>query len=271
MATLTDIVKAKAGINAVIGDPNYLGYWADLTGSVLLGQIVSRDGDFWQAVELIADVTASTPTVSNDSWFKRQDAVFDFTVSQYAVGNPAIVSYIYKNRSISSIEYFIWPATGQVFATNGATGTFSDPLDFDPATGVDSGITGTLSQVNSVLPSSIPKTFTSTAQLISQGGLVTVAHGLLDANGSAIVPFHVDAFIVCTTAENGFSIGDRQKANLQSSDAGTTRISTIYYDDTDISIRYPNTTQAFLSGNKADGNGVVLTNANWELYLTAWY
>ena len=211
---------------------------------------------------------ADTALVSDRLDGLRLAALRVQTACDYTGGDLSLVDVIHVGLDIATVEYVIDRNTLTRWSVGAATGTVTAD-DLNTGTGALSGVSGALVNINA--ETFKVDTFQSTGQVISQGGFVTVAHTLTDESGAAVVPFHVDAFIVCTTAENGFSIGDRQKANLQSSDAGTTRVSTIYYDDTNVSIRYPNTTEAFLSGNKADGNGVVLTNANWELYLTAWY
>jgi hypothetical protein len=78
----------------------------------------------------------------------RLNSVVAFTISQYAGGDSSAVAVIVAGLSTTDIDYFVDSNTYQVFDKNGATGTFSDPLDFDPETGVDSGITGTLLSVS---------------------------------------------------------------------------------------------------------------------------
>jgi hypothetical protein len=73
----------------------------------------------------------------------KLQSVIAFVVSQYAGGDDTIVAPISAGLPIADYEYFVY-SDFRVYAKNGATGTFSDPLDFDPDTGIDSGITGTL-------------------------------------------------------------------------------------------------------------------------------
>jgi hypothetical protein len=93
-----------------------------------------------------------TQLPTNTTYFKplidlttyKLQSIIAFVVSQYAGGDATIVAPISAGLPIAAYDWFIDTNTLQVFAKNGSTGTFSDPLDFDPATGVDSGVTGTL-------------------------------------------------------------------------------------------------------------------------------
>jgi hypothetical protein len=105
--------------------------------------------------------------------------------------------------------------------------------------------------------------FTSTAQTITSGGLLTVAHGLGERPGS------VQLWIKCTTADNGYAIDDEIQIDANSSGAAVGRFNTIYADDTNIYIRFTDETSCFGAGNKATGVSAPLTNASWELYLEA--
>lgn len=89
---------------------------------------------------------------TNTTYFKplidlttyKLQSVIAFVVSQYAGGDASIVAPISAGLPILDYEWFVDVNTLQVFAKNGATGTFSDPLDFNPATGIDSGVSGAL-------------------------------------------------------------------------------------------------------------------------------
>lgn len=127
---------------------NVLGDWADKTGLVSAGSGLYHNGVLWRVESDIASVTSSEPSDNNASYSKSAGgAVFDFVVSQYAGGDASIVAYITAGLALAAYDWFVDKNTLQVFAKNGATGTFSYPLDFNPATGIDSGVTGTLSNI----------------------------------------------------------------------------------------------------------------------------
>lgn len=124
---------------------NVLGSWADKTGAVFAGSGLYHNGVLWRVEVDITDVTLSEPIDNNASYSKSAGgAVFDFVVSQYAGGDKTKVSYIKAGLALAAYEWFVDKNTLQVFSKNGATGTFSDPLDFDPATGIDTGVAGAL-------------------------------------------------------------------------------------------------------------------------------
>ena len=78
----------------------------------------------------------------------KLQSVIAFVVSQYAGGDATNVAPISAGLPIAAYDWFIDTNTLQVFSKNGATGTFSDPLDFDPATGVDSGLSSALKNIS---------------------------------------------------------------------------------------------------------------------------
>jgi len=105
---------------------------------------------------------------------------------------------------------------------------------------------------------------TSTAYSITTGGLITWAHGL----GSK--PFSVSIFGKCTTAEEGYSIGDEAEFSLvNNSSSGVSRINGVTVDETNINIRLSNSSDVFVIGHKSTGNLVGVSNGSWDLYIRA--
>jgi len=108
------------------------------------------------------------------------------------------------------------------------------------------------------------ETFTSSNQTITSGGLLTVAHGL------SVNPFMVFFYLVNTTAENGYSIGDKLLVSSNGDDTATARAVSIGWDATNINVRYGSqTVSLFVTVNKSNGNRIALTNANWALVVKA--
>lgn len=79
---------------------------------------------------------------------------YAYAVSQLANGVSAAVGFIYAGNPIAAFDYLIHE-DGRIYFKNGATGTFSDPLVFDPTDGTDTGVTGTLKNVKSILRSDV--------------------------------------------------------------------------------------------------------------------
>jgi len=106
--------------------------------------------------------------------------------------------------------------------------------------------------------------YVSSAQTITSGGLLTLAHGL----GS--IPYNIMTSVVCTTANNGYSIGDVIIMPPSISISGTAYGLASYADATNIYIRFANTaTTALVSAVKNTGAYALLTNTAWQLYVRA--
>lgn len=108
--------------------------------------------------------------------------------------------------------------------------------------------------------------YTSTGQTITSAALLTLAHSL------GAKPSAYNFYIKCTTAENGWSIGDEIElgSNLNMADLGTNRASSVYTDATNIYIRFTNTGTVILQANKTTGAAAGFTNANWDFFVRAW-
>lgn len=109
----------------------------------------------------------------------------------------------------------------------------------------------------------ISASYVSSNQTITPAGLLSLAHSL----GAA--PKLIMFDLICTTAEYGFSIGDVVVAHVNNSSSGTTRFNSVYYDATNINIRYSNDSNVFCVANKTTGNAVQITAANWRLRVRA--
>lgn len=157
---------------------NVMGDWADKTGLVSAGSGLYHNGVLWRVESDIASVTLSKPSENNASYSKSAGgAVFDFVVSQYAGGDASIVAYITAGLVLAAYDWFIDTNTLQVFAKDGATGTFSDPLDFDPATGIDSGVAGTLENKSSIPATAAEINAGITGKVVTDDELALSAYG----------------------------------------------------------------------------------------------
>lgn len=107
--------------------------------------------------------------------------------------------------------------------------------------------------------------FTSTDQTISANGTLTIAHGL----GAA--PKFVDFYLVCQTAEYGYSIGDVIVPRSTSAGTDNTGMS-VTVDGTNIKVQFanPTSTNVFFAV-RSDGTGTDsrLTNGSWKVRFYA--
>lgn len=68
-------------------------------------------------------------------------AVTAYVVSQYANGDASRVATISAGLAVADYDYFVYEPDLRVYAKDDAVGSFDDPLDFDPDTGIDGGFT----------------------------------------------------------------------------------------------------------------------------------
>lgn len=109
------------------------------------------------------------------------------------------------------------------------------------------------------------KVFESAQQTITAAGSLTLAHGL------GVKPKLYQAYIVCQTAEGGYSIGDEVIVDPGwTADASIGRGLSIVPDATNLNIRFGNNSQNFILVNKTTGANFNITNANWKLVIRAW-
>ncbi|AZE53488.1 Phage tail fiber protein [Pseudomonas synxantha] len=118
-----------------------------------------------------------------------------------------------------------------------------------------------LSDIPVVSP--ITKEFGSAPQIISNGGLVALTHGL------GAVPKIVTGELICVTAENGWAVGDIQHISLSpdNDDAGVVTGFATRKDATSIYARCG--TSGPYGVNINNGATAVPTAANWRLVLRA--
>jgi hypothetical protein len=107
--------------------------------------------------------------------------------------------------------------------------------------------------------------FESAQQTITSGGSLTIAHGL------STTPTLYQAFLQCTTAEHGYSIGNEIAINPHISPAGSNNRGLVMIPDaTNINIRMGSDASAFSLLSNTTGASVALTNGNWALVVRAW-
>ena len=109
----------------------------------------------------------------------------------------------------------------------------------------------------------ITKTYASSGQTITNGGLLTLSHGM------GLEPKITQYVLQCTTAEHGFSIGDRINVSSYTSGADTPRPMKVRVTTTQIRIRFVNETSGFQIGHKSTGASQPINNSRWQLYVRA--
>ena len=140
-----------------------------------------------------------------------------------------------------------------------ATGTGKVTL-VAPVTNVDIEIA--LPEVGGALL--FTKEFDSGPQTITSAGLLTLTHGL------GREPRLFDFYLVCTSADAGYSVGDKVSANINSTTAAANRFNTYDFTSTQILFRFSNDAAAFVVGVKSTGVVTVLTNSDWKLVVRAY-
>jgi len=114
---------------------------------------------------------------------------------------------------------------------------------------------------------SIPfaKSFTSSDQVITAAGSLTIAHGL------GAVPFDTAAFLINQTAEGGYSIGDVLKVDANPhGDGAVNRNTAVTLDVTNLNVRFGSDASTYTIIRKDTGASFAITNVNWKLRLKAW-
>lgn len=111
-------------------------------------------------------------------------------------------------------------------------------------------------------PADFP-TYKSTGQTVTAGGSLVLPHGL------GATPNDFIAYIQCTTAEAGFSIGDRMRpdAFLYTQNSVANYNWQLSVDATNVTVQFG--AGGLLGKNESTGAVVALTAANWQLYVIA--
>lgn len=109
------------------------------------------------------------------------------------------------------------------------------------------------------------KIFTSAPQIYSNGGALTIPHGL------GVKPSIVVFKLRCSIAEGGYAVGDEIQVAPIGYDTSN-YVSSIFIDTADVTnikVRFASAGGMFISANKTTGATFVLNPVNWRLYITA--
>lgn len=107
------------------------------------------------------------------------------------------------------------------------------------------------------------KEYVSAEQIITGGGALTLNHGL------GVVPKLWARYLVCKTAEHGYSVGDVIDVT-HTQDAGTYYGVSIVPDAINLVCRYAASGPVFFILHKDSGGTINITATNWRLIVRAW-
>lgn len=110
----------------------------------------------------------------------------------------------------------------------------------------------------------VTRKYDSGQQVITSGGALTLAHGF------GVKPTAVTCLLQCTSADNGYSVGDELYIGVPSADGSVASGVSVVLDATNINIRYGSRAgQTFLGTNKSTGGNVALSNGSWAFVVRA--
>lgn len=233
------------------------------------------NGSAWVALPAAtAAATAFTPA-GNIAATNLQAAIQELDSEKLPVGGNAVTATaLQTGRTIS----LTGDATGTSAAFNG-TGNASIAVTVAAASqsaagkieiATDSEVTTGTDALRAVTPAGLrnsgrlQKYFESSAQSITAGGALTIAHGL------GVKPKSIELFLRCTTANNGYAVGDDIQVRNGAEDPGSNYGATAIADATNLEVRFGNAANTFLIHNFTNGNMVGAPNTSFDLILRAW-
>jgi len=182
-------------------------------------------------------------------------AVYDpANIAQQVVGLSAVQTVTNKIMNLAS--------------STAAAASLNVPAGTAPTTPVNGDIwttsAGAYARINGVTKQLDSSTgFTSTAQTITSGGLLTLAHGL------GYKPDEFYCWLTNVTAQAGWVTGDVVPIGVSPNYGGTGIQQCIYADTTNVYVRFASDSAPYAIGNKTTGAQAVLTNANWTFSVRA--
>jgi hypothetical protein len=109
----------------------------------------------------------------------------------------------------------------------------------------------------------ISKSFQSTQQTITAGGVLSLAHGLSE------VPKIVMATLVCTTAEHGYAVNDEVIIGYGPQNTVDNGIA-ITISSSSIGVKFGAAASSLRVLNESTGSNAGITNASWRLVIRAY-
>ena len=108
------------------------------------------------------------------------------------------------------------------------------------------------------------KEYVSSEQTITSAGALTLAHSL------GAEPKLIQVWIICKTAEQGYSIGDKIVVPMNADNGANSLGVTVVSDSTNLNCRYTSNNPCWLIAHKTTGGRAGITNANWKAIFKAW-
>lgn len=193
-----------------------------------------------------------------------------------ALSNYLLFSFTAAATSTNSVSVQINALTAVPLYLAGTTGTQAGAGDVVQNVWYLIAYNGSLNSgsggfviVNAITSSGIfTKSFTSTAQTLSYGSLLTLPHSL------GVAPTLIQAIAKCVISQGNWSTGDEFLLNpgpIYDVNDGVTaaqRGFAIYWDATNLYVRVP--ANAMIGSNKTTAAPFSMTAADWNLIFKAW-
>lgn len=235
---------ASAGFTIALASVTFTGQLSGAAGgtgvsnsgkTITIGGSFTTSGAFTTTLTVTANTNVTLPTTGTLATLAGSETLTNKTIST-------------ANNTITS-------------ASTGVQGVVQLAATSDLQTGSSTTLAVTPASVLGALGFS--KLFTSTSQTITSGGALTIAHGL------GREPVLIQCYLLNTTSDGGYSIGDKYLFSPQSSDGGNRGVS-IVPDTTNLNIRYGSATNTFSFGRKDTGADFTATNGSWSFVIRAW-
>jgi len=205
--------------------------------------------DLNDALEAIAtnNAGASAPstTYANQWWYDTSNNILKIR----SKADDAWINVGYLDQSTNEFKPYIGATQITAFLDE-------DDMSSDSATAIPSQ-----QSVKAYVDGRVQTTFDSSQFTPSAGGLQTIAHGL----GAA--PRHVTKEIICTTADSGFSVGDRVLLPVTTTFMDANTGSTVTVDAANIYVRFGNSDLEKVI--TPDGSRNNLTYGSWDMIVRA--
>lgn len=212
-------------------------------------------------LQLLSCVTsASAQTAIGGGVVGRQVFQAITTVAaQQAIGGGTVGIQIYQAVTTAAAAAIIGVASAST-AAFGTTRLASD-AEFQAGTAADRSVTPS----NVLTGLGFADFYDSPQQTITAGGGLTLAHGLTRE------PVNIQTFIVCTSAEFGYTAGNKLLVPPGDDSGSASGLGVaIVPDATNLNCRYGNNAAVFIGKNFGTGAVVSFTNTNWRLIVRAW-
>ncbi|MBA4797011.1 MAG: hypothetical protein H2043_06385 [Rhizobiales bacterium] len=233
-------------------------YFYDGTADILICEIDTTNDRVDRAPQPLVDVAAAATTNLGAAKTENQ---------RVTAGASTITAFGTIRAGTFRRLYFATDVSITHNATSMITQTSADLVvkvgDQIDAVSLGSGNWRILSHTRAV--PTLSRSFESAEQTITSAGALTIAHGL------GVEPFVFTGYLVCKSAEAGYSINDRVLVPLSyNTDSGFPSSGmSLVPDATNLNIRFGASSSTFSVVHKTTGVRTSLTNSNWRLVVRA--